>query len=109
MLLKVTVQKKVLSNHILKSLQKQMFFKKGDLRNFLIFTRKHLCWSGILIKVSGCTNCNFIYKFNTGFFLRIFQNFYEQLFYMTPPLAAFTDLVFLIKSIMWDGFYYKGL
>ena len=28
----------------------QMFFKKGVLKNFTIFTRKHLCWSLFLVK-----------------------------------------------------------
>ena len=31
----------------------QMFFKNGDLRNFTIFTGKHLGWSHFLNKVSG--------------------------------------------------------
>ena len=31
----------------------QMFFKIGALKNFLILTRKHLCWSLFLNKVSG--------------------------------------------------------
>ena len=38
----------------------QMFFKKGDPRNFAIFTAKHLRWSFFLNKVSGLTNRNFI-------------------------------------------------
>ena len=30
-------------------------------------------------------------------------------FFITPPVAVFAVVVFLIKSIMRDGFYYKGL
>ena len=33
----------------------------------------------------------------------------NSVFDITPSVAAFADLVFLIKNIMWDGFYYKGL
>ena len=33
------------SNHM------QMFFKTGVIRNFAIFTEKHLCWSLFLIKL----------------------------------------------------------
>ena len=29
----------------------QMFFKRGVIRNIVIFTRKHLCWSLFLLKL----------------------------------------------------------
>ena len=35
---------------LLRSSRLQMFFKIGALKNFPIFTRKHLCWSLFLIK-----------------------------------------------------------
>ena len=35
--------------------------------------------------------------FNTGAFLWILHNFYEKLFYRTPPVAS-VDLLFLIKN-----------
>ena len=31
-----------------------MFFKIGVLRNFAKFTRKHLCWSLLLMKLQAC-------------------------------------------------------
>ena len=31
--------------------------------------------------------------FKTGVFLRTLQNFYEQLFYRIPPVAAFVSLI----------------
>ena len=30
-----------------------MFFKTGAIRNFAIFTRKHMCWSLFLIKLQA--------------------------------------------------------
>ena len=47
-----TVQKKVLHDHVLKSLQKQSF-KTGVLRNIAIFTGKHLYLSLCLAKLQG--------------------------------------------------------
>ena len=38
----------------------QVFFKTGVLKNFAIFTRKHLCWSLFLILV--LQPCNYIKK-----------------------------------------------
>ena len=51
---------------IFRSSRTQMFFKTGFIRNFAIFTGKHLCWSLFLIKlqalhkVAGLTAFNFI-------------------------------------------------
>ena len=50
-------RKKVLNNFLqshLRSSRTHMFFKIGVVRNFLIFTGEHLCWSFFL------TTCNFI-------------------------------------------------
>ena len=33
------------------SSRSQMFFKTGIFKNFVIFTRKHLCWNPFLIKL----------------------------------------------------------
>ena len=41
-------------NMSLRSSCSQMFFKKGVLLNFLIFTGKQLCWSLFLIKLRAC-------------------------------------------------------
>ena len=40
----------------------QMSFKIGPLKNFKIFTGKHLCWSLFFNKVAGLQACNFIKK-----------------------------------------------
>ena len=52
----------------------QMFFKTGVLKNFVIFTRKHPCWSLSFNMVAGLKS---LLKgdFNTGVFLWILQNF----------------------------------
>ena len=72
---------------IIRSSRSQMLFKIGILKNFAIFTGKHLCWSFFLIKlqafrpeketptqVFSCEYCE------------IFKNTF---FYRTPPVAAF--------------------
>ena len=40
----------------------QMFFKTRVLKNFSVFTGKHLCWRLILIKLQALNACNFIKK-----------------------------------------------
>ena len=41
---------------------REVFFKKGVLKNFANFTGKHLCWSLFFNKVAGLRACNFIKK-----------------------------------------------
>ena len=115
-------RKKVLNQHFLKSLHvtshTQMFFKIGVLRNIAIFTEKHLCWSLFLIKLQALRAATlFKTDFSTGVFLWILRNFYEQLFLKNTSVGYFrqfkkitvqwtyADLLFLLKNIMWDGFY----
>ena len=48
----------------------QMFFKIGVLRNFAIFTGKHLCWSLFLIKLQTLRPATLVKReSNTGAFL----------------------------------------
>ena len=49
--LDIYLQKLIISFHdkIIRSSRWQMFFKIGVLKNFAIFTEKHLCWSLFLI------------------------------------------------------------
>ena len=84
-----------------------MFFKISVLKNFAIFTRKHLCWSLFLIKLrafrpsgqksmgphfwwspilfpkklsqKNICSYHFIKRFKYGYFLRIFGNNPDQL------------------------------
>ena len=45
-----------------RSTRLQMFFKIDVLKNFEIFTEKHLCWGVFLIKLQACNS-------NAGFLL----------------------------------------
>ena len=63
----------------------QMFFKRGVIRNYAIFTEKHLCWSLFLIKLETLWPAVLFQlwpkrDFNTDVLLWILQNFYEQHF-----------------------------
>ena len=82
-----------------------MFFKIGVLKNFAIFTRKHLCWSLFLTKLQTCGPATEL-KSNssTGIFLRLLQNLKEHLFCKTSANGCFWNLmkVFLIHEIGWS-------
>ena len=98
MVLKATPWKKSPKQSLPKSLQKQPYFKIGVPRNFPIFTGKYLWWSLFLTKLQFLRPATIFKRdFNAGVFLWILRNFYEQLFYWTPPVASI-DLLFLIKN-----------
>ena len=69
-----------------------MFFKIGALRNFTIFTGKHLCLSIFLIK-------SFLKKRlqHRCFLLNIAKFLWNIFFYRAPPVPS-VDLLFLIKN-----------
>ena len=80
-------RKKVLINHFLKSLQKQAYadvLQNRFVRNFPIFTGKHLRWSLFLIKMQA--------YLNTCFLVNI-ANFFDS----KSPVAS-DDRLFFIKS-----------
>ena len=52
----------------------EVFYKKAVLKNFAIFTRKHLCWSFFLIKLQAFRPDSKRHS-NKDVFLWIFQNF----------------------------------
>ena len=55
----------------IKSSHQQMFFKIGVLKNFALFTGKHLCWNFFLIKLQVCNFLVNIAKFlRTAFFIK---------------------------------------
>ena len=81
----------VISTSSIKSSRSQMFFKVGVLKNFAIFTGKHMCKSLFLIKLK---TCNFIKKRLQQVFYRTFLN----LFLRTP----------ILKSILIGCFCNKG-
>ena len=88
----------------------QTFFKIDVLKNFAIFTGKHLCWILSLIKLQAF---KLLLKrdSNTDVFLWILQNFWEQLFYRTSQVAASKGLHdgFFIGQFTDSGKLYKQL
>ena len=69
------------SNHL------QMFFKKGALKSFAIFTGKCLCWSLFLIKLQAY---NFIKKeIPTQEFSYEYCKIFKKVLYKTLPVATF--------------------
>ena len=76
----------------------QIFNKKAVLKNFTIFTEKHLCWSLFLNKNAGLQSWNFIKKrlqhrffpVNIAKFLRapVLENICERLFEPFPTWAS---------------------
>ena len=81
----------VISTTSIKSSRSQMFFKIGVLKNFAIFTGKHMCKSLFLIKLKAC---NFIKKRLQQVFCRTFLN----LFLRTPILKSISIGCFCNKS-----------
>ena len=67
-----------------------MFFKIDVLKNFVIFTRKHMCWSLFLVKMQPTTLLK--RDSNTGVFLWILEIFETSLFYRTPSVAVSASL-----------------
>ena len=66
-----------------------MFFKKGVLKNFANFTRKHLCWS-LFNKVDSFQACNFIKnRLQYRCFPVKFKNFLEHLFLQNTSGGCF--------------------
>ena len=72
-----------------------MFFKKIVLKYFVIFTGKHLCWSLLLIKLHAWRPPTLLKRdSNTGSFLWILRNFYEQLFLQNTSDGCFISSKF---------------
>ena len=47
----------------------QMFFKKGVLKNFIIFTRKYLCWNLFVIQLQSSSSATILKgNYSTGGF-----------------------------------------
>ena len=70
----------------------QMFFKIRVLRNFSMFTGKHLCCSLFKIKLQALQHATLFKRdFNADVSLLILRDFYDQLFYRTPPISAFVS------------------
>ena len=74
----ISLEERTLAS-IYRSSHQKCSIKKGVLRNFTKFTRKHLYQSLFINKVQ----INWKRNSDTVFFLWIFWNFWEQLFYKT--------------------------
>ena len=76
-----------------------IIFKTGVLKNFAIFTRKHLCWSLFLIKLQDWRLVLLLKRdSNTGVFLWIMQDFEKLLFYGTSVYYTFRK-VYVVMNI----------
>ena len=64
---------------------------------------------GLQMAVQALQAANLFKSSTQAFSCEYGKNFTNNFFYVTPPVAAFADLIFLIKTIMWNGFYPKGL
>ena len=68
----------VTQNTSFRSIRSQKLFQSGVLKNFAIFTGKHLCWSLFLSSYTPEYS-------NTGVFLWILRSFYKRLFFAEHP------------------------
>ena len=73
-----------------RSSRPEVFCKKGILKNFVKFTRKHLCRSLIFIKVAGLTR-DFIKRLRHRCFPVNFAKLLRTPFLEIPSLAASDD------------------
>ena len=75
------------------------YIKKAVLKNFAIFTWKHVCWSLFLIKLPDFRPATSLERdSNTGVFLWILQNFQEHLFWKTSTCGCFYKLQKFLQS-----------
>ena len=82
----------------MRSSRSQKFFKIGVLKNFAIFTGKHLCWSLFLIKLQVWNPVTSLKRdSNTVVFLWYCEIFKKGFFQRTSLVAAFVKTI-LIKN-----------
>ena len=84
---------------ILRSSRTQIFFKTGVIRNFAIFTGKHLCWSLFLIKNSFISTL-FQKRLQHRWFLWKLWNFYEHLLLCNTSGDCLCQFD---KELLYDG------
>ena len=73
--------------------------EKTVLKNFAIFTGKHLCWSLFLIKLQDFRPATLLERdSNTDVFPWILQSFYEYLFWKTSTNGCFSKLQTFLQS-----------
>ena len=86
----------------------QMFFKIGVLKNFAIFTGKHLCWSLFLIKWQAfrCFPENIGKFLRAAFFIEHLRRLLLQMFcftlYFQKDVAKYTVAIHCIIVSLWN-------
>ena len=76
--------------HCCRSNHRRCSNKKGVLKNFAVFTGKHLCWNLLLIKLQAFRPATLLKRdSNKGVFLWILPNFYEHVFWRTSANGCF--------------------
>ena len=93
----------VFIKNICRSIRSQMFFKIGALKNFAIFTGKHLCWSLFLIKLQAfrCFPMNIAKFLRAAFFIENFHCLLLQMFCFTIYFQKdFAEYIVAIHSII---------
>ena len=85
----------------------QVFFRIGVLKNFAIFTGRHLCWSLFLMKSQAFRPASLLNRdFNIGVFLWILPEqcvFYEMKLFSHLASAKVNSDIKLIQ-LFWNGF-----
>ena len=102
--------KKVKTNHL------QMFFKIGSIKNFAIFTGKHLCWGLFLIKLQVWRSATFLkIDSDTGAscgYYKIFKNSFliQHLWWLllaVLPRCSKVEPILWFCGSMWFSFWSK--
>ena len=83
-IMKLNLSYIIINRQRYRSNRPELFYKKGVLRNFAKFTRKHPCQSLLFNKFAGLRPATLLKRFWHKFFPVIFVKFLRQPFYSTP-------------------------
>ena len=88
-----------------------MIYKKAALKNFAIFTGKHLCWSFFIIKLQAFSTTILLERdSNTaGVFLWILRNFKDNLFWRTSANDCFWEFMRVWGSLKENRFKHNPI
>ena len=89
-----------------------MFFEKGALKSFPVFTGKHLCWS-LFFKSLQAEGMQLYLKKSPAqvFFCEVCEMFKNTFFYRTPPVFGLpvAASVFFFKKVIKQLFVFRNL
>ena len=97
-------------NDIIRSSRSQMFFRIGVLKNFAIFTGKHLCRSLFLIKLQCWRPATLLKRDSTQVFSCEYCKIFKNTFFYRTPLVATFFLSYCFSctpAIIWFDFFWK--